>query len=112
MQQPAARKNMRHRLHITNKSYFTGRREEHQTNLRKAHARTRACTHTYTESQEPRVMDRCAYGSIAQRSFHKRLCTEGNVYLVKDRKEQTEANCAMIHHRPTYDIAQRNLIQR
>lgn len=56
-------------------------------------------------------MDRCVYGSIAQRSFHKRLSTEGNVYLVKDRKEQAEANCAMIHHRPTYDIAQCDLIQ-
>lgn len=57
-------------------------------------------------------MGRCAYGSIAQKSFHKRQSTEGNVYLVKDRKEQTEANCAKIHHRPTYDIAQCNLIQR
>lgn len=57
-------------------------------------------------------MDRCVYGSIAQRGFHKRLSTEGNVFLVKDRKEQTEANCAMIHHRHNYDISQCNLIQR
>lgn len=70
-------------------------------------------THTKHKEQEPRPMDRCcAYGGIAQKSFHKRLSTEGNIYLVKDRKEQTEANCAMIHHRPTCDTVQYNLIQR
>lgn len=70
------------------------------------------CAHTHThKEEEPRLTDRCcAYGSIAQRSFHKRLSTEGNVYLVKDRKETSKADSAMIHHRLTYDNAQSNLI--
>lgn len=33
-------------------------------------------------------------------------------HLLSQRQERTEANCAMIHHRPTYDIAQVNLFQR
>lgn len=47
-----------------------------------------------------------------ERSFHKQTGTKRNIYFVKDRKEKLEANSTVIHHRPTCDHEERNLIQK
>lgn len=67
----------------------------------------------YTHTQQLKLTDRCCvHGRIVERSFHKQEGTKGNIYFVKDRKEKLEANCTVIHHRPTCDREERSLIQK